>query len=107
MRSPCSLLVVLLACGDDRRACETTFPTYDTFGEAFVISWCRGCHSIESTARHMAPVGVDFDSLDEMRARADKIRMRAGTTLGMPPAGGPSADERALLVEWIDCGMPE
>lgn len=107
MRSPASLLVVVIACsGDNRSACET-FPTYTTFGEPFVIDWCRGCHSAESAARHMAPAAVNFDTLDEIRAYGGEIRMRAGTTMMMPPAGGPSTDERAWLVQWIDCGMPE
>ena len=53
-----------------------------------------------------APTDVNFDTLAQVRTRADRIRIRAGTGTTMPPAGGPSADERALLVEWLACGAP-
>jgi hypothetical protein len=29
-----------------------------------------------------------------------------GGTPTMPPAGGPSGEERALLAEWLACGAP-
>jgi uncharacterized membrane protein len=55
--------------------------------------------------RQMAPVGVDFDTLDGARRFPDRIAARAaGGTPTMPPAGGPTIEERALLVEWIRCG---
>ena len=104
------LALVVSACGEDRRAatCATPRVTYETFGAPFVLDWCRGCHSAQliPSMRQDAPLSVNFDTLAELRAQAERIRELAGTTARMPPRGGPSPEERELLVEWIDCGMP-
>jgi uncharacterized membrane protein len=120
MRSWLSLLV-LAACGadgvppadeeappTDPDVCESSYLTYDNFGAEFSANWCRGCHAsaIPEDGRQGAPINVNFDSDADLRHWADRIRVRAtGDTPTMPPAGGPGAAERALLVEWIDCGM--
>jgi uncharacterized membrane protein len=58
--------------------------------------------------RHNAPLGVDFETLAKVRTRAERIYARAGDGYEtMPPAGGPSAEARLLLGEWLACGMPE
>ena len=82
--------------------------TYETFGAPFVLDWCRGCHSaqLHPSMRQDAPLSVNFDSLVEVRTHAARIRELAGATAQMPPRGGPSPEERDLLVEWIDCGTP-
>jgi uncharacterized membrane protein len=55
--------------------------------------------------RQNAPLGVDFDDLDRVRDYAPRIDVRAaGTPPTMPPAAGPSPEERAMLAEWINCG---
>jgi uncharacterized membrane protein len=99
--------VALAACGDDvDRTCASTDLTYETFGAAFVTSWCRGCHSRDQMMRQGAPEGVDLDTRADVARLAGAIRALAGAGRAMPPAGGPSAEERALLVEWLDCGAP-
>ncbi len=82
--------------------------TWDGFGQAFLLSYCTACHGTQVTgdARHGAPVGVDLDSLEGALAWAERIRVRTLETGDMPPAGGPHADERALLEAWLDCGLP-
>ncbi len=124
MRSWRSLAVVLAvlatACGNDAAtsmgddtgpepdACETSYLRYDNFGAIFSANWCRGCHSasVPADMRQMAPTDVNFDSEADLVEWKARIRVRAtGDAPTMPPAGGPSADERALLAEWIDCGM--
>lgn len=89
-------------------ACATTFLDYDNFGAPFVTTWCRGCHSstVPAGMRQKAPEDVNFDADRDIRAWAPRIAARAATsTPSMPPAGGPSDDERTLLAEWITCGV--
>ncbi len=121
MRSSLSLAIALAlaACGQDTMvtggddtpeppdACETSYLDYTNFGKPFALDWCRGCHSVNLPAamRQKAPVGVDFDTLEDVQRWKDRIEIRAtGTSPTMPPAGGPSEEERALLAEWLGCG---
>lgn len=116
-----ALVVALAACGNDVAtqvgddeppppdpdACETSFLDYGNFGAPFVVNWCRGCHSsaVPAGMRQRAPLDVNFDTEADVRLHAERIRVRStGATPTMPPAGGPSAEERALLAEWLACG---
>lgn len=88
-------------------ACETSYLDHQTFGEPFLLDWCSGCHSaaLPPNMRQMAPADVNFDSPADVRQHAARIAARTtGPTPTMPPAGGPSDEERALLAEWISCG---
>lgn len=88
--------------------CQESTLTYENFAAPFVITWCRGCHGVNQPVamRQDAPVGVNFDTAAEVRAGGDRLLVRAtGDKPTMPPAGGPSDEERALLAEWISCGM--
>ncbi|HKE19936.1 MAG TPA: hypothetical protein VKB80_33915 [Kofleriaceae bacterium] len=93
------------------RACPAdSFLTYGNFGGPFFSEYCTGCHSSQLPAamRQDAPPGVDFETLDDIRARADTIYQRAADGYSiMPPVGGPSDDTRVLLGEWLACGAPE
>ena len=83
--------------------------TYANFGDAFLRNWCRGCHGVQLTgdARSDAPEGIDFETHDDARMWADRIRARAiGEHASMPPAGGPSPEELALLEAWLDADVP-
>lgn len=102
-----AVAVVATACGNDvAYDCAESPLTYQTFGEPFVANWCRGCHSTElyPTMRQDAPLDVNLDTLDDVRRQKDMIRVLAVDTTAMPPAGGPSDEERALLREWLACG---
>ncbi len=91
----------------DPDACETSYLDFTSFGEPFLLDWCAGCHSasLPPNMRQMAPADVNFDTIEGVRRFGDRIAARAsGPTPTMPPAGGPSAEERALLAEWISCG---
>jgi uncharacterized membrane protein len=116
MRSRCSALVAALpfvlatgGCihGDESAMCAQPDLTYQTFGEPFMTDWCTGCHSAEldPSMRQAAPLDVNFDTLDEVRAQAQAISISVAQAT-MPPEGGPSDDERATLVQWIACGAP-
>jgi uncharacterized membrane protein len=88
--------------------------TYESFGRAFMSSYCTGCHSsaLAGEARHGAPAYHDFDTLMGIRAVADHIDQMAGAgpaaiNVQMPPSGaGPSEKERRQLSEWLACGAP-
>lgn len=91
----------------DSDTCATSYLTYENFGDPFVTSWCRGCHSSEVPVgmRQKAPDDVNFDDVGDVRTWGARIATKvAGPEPSMPPAGGPSTDERALLAEWIACG---
>lgn len=92
----------------DDATCETSFLDYENFAEPFVLDWCRGCHSaaIPEGMRQKAPDTVNFDTFDDVRSWAPRIgALAASSTPEMPPAGGPTLEERRLLAEWLACGM--
>lgn len=88
--------------------CAESYLDYDNFGEPFIINWCRGCHSGElvgEAARQKAPPDINFDAIEDVRQWSARIAIRgAGSPATMPPAGGPSDEERGLLAEWLGCG---
>lgn len=111
------LVALVTACGtdsappselpDDR--CEQSILTYENFGEPFMLDWCRGCHSaaLADGLRQGAPLEFNFEDVETIRELAPVISLKAaGPMPVMPPAAGPSADERALLEEWLACGAP-
>jgi uncharacterized membrane protein len=92
----------------DPSVCDASYLDYDNFGAPFVINWCRGCHSsaVPANMRQKAPLAANFDNLEQVRMWSMHIANRAtGSMPNMPPAGGPSEDERKLLAEWLACGM--
>lgn len=93
------------------RVCpESSFLTYQNFGSGFFSEYCTGCHSAElpPAMRQDAPEAVNFETLGKVRDQAALIYLRAADGYGsMPPVGGPSGEERALLGEWLACGAPE
>lgn len=122
MRSWLSALVLAAACGTDQRpvdddetqppitpdVCEESFLSYDNAGAPFMINWCRGCHSsaVPRAMRQKAPMMVNFDTEEDIVRWAERIEARAtSASPTMPPAGGPTDEERAMLREWIECGM--
>jgi uncharacterized membrane protein len=109
MRWPCSVALAVAACGSDvDPSCRTSTLTYDTFGAPFMASWCNGCHSaaLDPGMRQDAPYGINFDTVTEIRAQWLAIAQTTIDLETMPPEGGPSPDERALLGAWLRCGAP-
>ncbi len=118
------LAFVLAACGNDVghdpiiddddpppppvSKCDDSFLDHDNFGAPFVANWCRGCHSsaVPMNMRQKAPIDVNFDAEGDLVVWSERIKIRAASLGGtMPPAGGPTQEERELLAEWIECGM--
>ena len=112
------LALLLAACGGEEpagstlagRPCpEGSVLTWENFGAPFLRNWCTGCHSadVAGPARYGAPEGVDFDTLGAARGWRERIHARAGdANTAMPPAGGPTSEERERLAEWLACGAP-
>ncbi len=110
-----AIIMLVAACGSDTETpqppseCETSILTYENFGEPFMLDWCRGCHAegVPADMRQDAPLALNFDDLGTIRDVAPMISLNAtGTTPTMPPAAGPSPEERLLLAEWLACGAP-
>lgn len=94
---------------DERPCPEDSSLTYANFGRPYMLDHCTGCHAsaLPEGERQGAPLAVDFDSLEDVRAQAERIWARAGDqNASMPPVGPPGDDERALLGEWLACGAP-
>jgi hypothetical protein len=78
--------------------------TYESFGKAFAQKYCTNCHQGAS-----APGGVDLTSLEKIAAAKDHVEEHAVQTPAskpMPPPGlpQPTAEEKAKLGAWLDCG---
>jgi uncharacterized membrane protein len=82
--------------------------TYDNFGRGFLDDNCNRCHSAEEGSRHGAPVAYRFDTVDDVRAHAARMFVRAaGPNVSMPPGPeDPPADARDQLADWLSCGAP-
>jgi uncharacterized membrane protein len=82
--------------------------TYENFAEDFMDTYCLRCHSSSLTgiiARTGAPEDTNFNTLTDVRDEQNRIRLRAGVAGTMPPSAPfPTEDERAQLLNWIDCG---
>lgn len=92
------------------RACPPdSFVTADNFGMPLMLSHCNGCHSaaLPEAMRQGAPLMVDFDTVEDVRDHAEAIyTWAADDHEAMPPVGGPSAQERVWLGDWLACGSP-
>src|SRR5262245_33137965 len=87
--------------------------TYENFGAKFFPDYCLRCHNeqlVGDIARTDAPTGINYNTLDDIRAFQRRIRLRAGEQGDMPPrllpVPAPSDEERIKLMRWIDCGTP-
>lgn len=80
------------------------------FGEAraVIVQRCTACHSVAPTdpAFATAPVGVAFDTPEQIQKMADRIQVRAVTSQTMPLGNktGMTQEERELLGKWIAQG---
>jgi len=93
----------------ERPCPDDSFVTYESFGGPFLLTYCTGCHHsrLPADQRQGAPIDVNFDDLEDIRAWADRIWIRgADDNDSMPPVGPAGPDERALLGEWLACGAP-
>lgn len=105
------MILLLLGCTGapaEDTACDRDPPLdYAGFGQGWMSKHCVGCHSslIREEQREGAPVGVDLDTWEGVLQYAERIEVRTIDTRDMPPGGGPSEEERALLLEWLTCAV--
>lgn len=97
--------LLLAACAAEPDPCDTEPALTEAgFGRPFVDRYCTGCHSalLPDGYRNDAPLGVDLDRHADLAQWADRIAAR---TLdgSMPPGGGPTDEELAMLREWLVC----
>ena len=87
-------------------------PTRVTFADArpIIDRRCAACHSSAPAITDFgpAPSGVSFDTPEQMRALAGRIRVRAVNTRTMPLGNRTriTERERAILGKWVDEGAP-
>ena len=80
--------------------------SWETFGQGFMRSQCQGCHASTAVDRFGAPENVVFDTEQDVATFAERILARAaGPDADMPPAGGPSKEDRVRLERWITCDL--
>ena len=93
----------------DRACPPDSVATQTNFGMPFVTTWCTSCHGVHVPAslRHGAPMEINLDTVDDVRARLAQVYIQAADDfIAMPPVGGPDGDERYLLGDWLACGAP-
>jgi hypothetical protein len=102
------LLACLVACadaGESADPCAGSALTWSAWGAGFFAGYCRPCHSVEAPNRYGAPSSSNFDEIDEVRAQAERIRVRVLDEGTMPVGGGVPEDELRQLDEFLDCGL--
>jgi uncharacterized membrane protein len=112
MAASLAALYLLTASPASSRAPRTTIsagaPVTFAQANAVIQKRCTVCHSASPADRTFGPSpgGVAFDTPDQVRARADRIRIRAVETQTMPLANktNMTPEERALLGRWIGQG---
>lgn len=85
----------------DRRAV-----TWNNWGHGFVQTWCQPCHSAGSADRYGAPEAVNLDTLDQVVSFSDSISRTVLDDETMPVGGGVSDEDKALLRDFLECGLP-
>lgn len=110
-----ALALFLVACDSPTGStCPPTgAPTYDTFGKAFMESYCLDCHSRNAVNRHDAPKDLNFDTEADIKLHADEIDTEAAagpsaTNTSMPERSPnvqmmPSKEERVMLGQFLAC----
>lgn len=94
----------------DQAVCPTggTKLTWQNFGESFFVANCNRCHSVPESQRQGAPTGIEFNTVDQVRERKDRVYvLSAGPNDSMPPGpDDPPRADRDKLGEWLACGAP-
>ena len=94
---------------DERPCPPDSALTWENFGGGYVLSYCTTCHhsALPADMRQLAPIAINFETVEFVRAQAERIWARAADqNQTMPPVGAPADDQRALLGEWLACGAP-
>jgi len=92
---------------------DSNAPTYGSFGQTFMATYCTDCHSSTATNRHSAPSDINFDSMDDIRTHLTDIDVEAAagpsaTNTAMPELDAkvtktPTQAEREMLGQFLAC----
>lgn len=102
------ILIMLAASGvlDGASAQKASGGVTDAQVRLIVRTHCSSCHSDVPTQEGLseAPLGARFDTMDDIRKYAARIKVQAVDTEAMPQINdtGMTAEERRLLGAWID-----
>ena len=95
---------------DDSKPPAATEPVTLAQAQAIVDRRCVTCHSANPTNDQFttAPLGIAFDTPQEIAQRADDIRAQAVDSTAMPLGNvtGMTEAEREQLGAWIAAGAP-
>jgi len=93
----------------------TNPPTYASFGQQFMATYCTSCHSAIATNRQGAPRDQNYDTEADIITHAADIDSAAAagpdaTNTFMPKLGGtvrtkPTQAEREMLGQYLACLM--
>lgn len=78
-------------------------PTWASFGDPFFRRQCGSCHAATAPDRFGAPEAVTFDTEAEVLAQRGAVERVILDAETMPPGGGISDEERALLRSYLAC----
>ena len=108
---------LILACAGKEEDSASTFCQHDpplsyaNFGKGYIDFHCIGCHSKDLPEGHRvgSPLGVDFNTYDDVLNWAERIEARAtrkhSEQVTMPPGGGPTSSELDMLETWLECAV--
>ena len=80
-------------------------PSWQGWAQGFFLTWCTSCHSEAASERYGAPVGVDFDTEEQVRTQAALIHWVVLEEESMPKGGGLYEEDQALLDVYLSCGL--
>ena len=113
------MLWFVLACASQEETEDTAMAlcqhtpslSYANFGKGYIDFHCIGCHSADLPETHRvgAPLGVDFNTYDDVLHWADRIEARGtrfySQPITMPPGGGPTSSELDMFESWLTCAV--
>ena len=85
--------------------------SYANFGKGYIDFHCIGCHSVDLPESHRvgAPMGVDFNTYNDVLNWAERIEARGtriyAEPITMPPGGGPTSSELDMFESWLTCAV--
>ncbi len=102
--APLALWATQIGCPGfgDEYATRPTVPSYAADVKPVLERWCTSCHGEPPTSG--APMSLT--SYEAVVEHLERVRVRTLVQQTMPPGGGLSADDRAVLATWIAAGAP-
>ena len=81
----------------------TEVPTYEVDVKPVMAQYCTGCHTDPPVAGAPQPL-IEFA---QVVADADRIHVRCVQLGDMPPGGGVTDADKAIIDAWVMGGMPQ